>query len=88
VLREQRGVARRLRAAVNGDLEPPARRLDERRADLLPLLRREEHALARRPEDERPIELVAREEVHIRRHGGGVERAVPERRHGRSERPA
>ena len=79
---ERDGVVRRLRADVHGHLEPARSGFDERLGDLRPSRGREHDALAGRAEDEHAVEPVPGEEVEIRRDRGGVEGAVPERRHG------
>jgi hypothetical protein len=77
-------VCRRLRAAVNGDVEPVTGGRDERLGDLLPFREREQDSLSRRPEREDAVEAAAGEEVDIRRDRLGVDRssALAEGRHG------
>ena len=87
VLGELDRVGRRLRAAVDRDVDPPVRGGRERRRDPLPLLDGEEHALARRAEHEHAVDSAGHEEVDVPGHrllvDGGA--AVAQRRERGSE---
>ena len=76
MLGERDGVVRRLRAAVDGDLQRAAAGLDEGSGNLAPFLRREEDTLARRAEHEHAVDSVPGEEVDVRPDRAVVEGAV------------
>ena len=57
------GVRRRLRTAVDGNLQPAIRRLQEEVGDEASLLHAQQNPLARRPEREHPVEPLAHVEV-------------------------
>ncbi len=87
VLGELDGVGGRLRAAVDGDLEPPGGRREEELGGALPLGDVEEDALARRAEGEDPVDSVTGEKVEVRPECVRVEVAASgERREGGGDR--
>ena len=88
VSRERHRVRGGLRAAVDGDLEPSVRRLQEEIGDATPLLDAEQDPLPRRSQREDPVEARVDEEVAERTERVVVERAavLPQRRDRRGER--
>ena len=83
---ERDRVVRRLRAGVYRDLDPPGRRVDEGSRDLDPVCRREQHALAGRPEREQPVDAVLDEKLDVRPDRAGVQPPVAKRRDCGGER--
>ncbi len=82
VLGERRRVGGRLRAAMDGDLEPRSGGLHEELGDAPPLVEIEEHALARRAEREDAVEAVGGQEVDVRRDRLLVDRRPTARERG------
>jgi hypothetical protein len=67
----------RLRPAVNGDVEPFARRFDEEGCGPLPLVRREQDPLAGRAQRQDPLQPAGAEVPDIRSERAFVERLAP-----------
>ena len=88
VRRERHRVGRRLRAAMDGDLEPAGGGTQEELERAPPLVGREEDPLAGRAEREDPVQPAVGEEAEVRGERGLVEAAVAQRRHGGGERSA
>ncbi len=67
VRRERDGIARRLGAAVRGDLEPSRRRGDVELDNTTALDGREQDPFAGRAEGENPVQVAGDEKVDVRR---------------------
>ena len=66
VSRERDRLGRRLRPAVNGDVEPVSGRIDEQHRSPLPLVRREQDALTGRAERKDPVEPARAQVLDVR----------------------
>ena len=80
--RESDGVARRLGAAVRGDLEPSRRRGDVQLDNATALDGREQDPFAGRAEGENPVQVAGDEKVDVGRERPLVQPVARERRDG------